>query len=298
MIYNVVFWLNSFPSQNGILGTHSPRKIVTDQDINYKAHCILEFGSYVQVHEEHSNNMDSRTTGAISLRPTGNSQGGHYFYSLTSGRRLNRNRWTLLPMPMEVIDRVHQMAGKGFMSEEIDFCDGNSDKNEYSNEDEDFNEDPNDPNEEEQQVFDIVPNSELYIDDEETENHLSRRSELPREAEAGPETDTVAISEGFTPQASIEETEGIPLTTGTIGELETQVENIDFVTHDLALTEGTHRNSRYNLRPRRERDYSHLHVILESLVMTQYPMHKGIKVFGDAGTAAVLEELQQLHARV
>jgi len=115
MIYNVVFWLNSFPSQNGILGTHSPRKIITGQDINYKAHCILEFSSYVQVHEEHSKNMDSRTTGAISLHPRGNSQGGHYFYSLTSRRRLNRNRWTLLPMPMEVIDRVHQMAGKGFM---------------------------------------------------------------------------------------------------------------------------------------------------------------------------------------
>ena len=65
---------------------------------------------------------------------------------------------------MEVIDRVHQMAGKGFMSaEEIDFYDGNSDKNEDSNEDEDFNEDSN---EEEQQVFDIEPNSERYIDDE------------------------------------------------------------------------------------------------------------------------------------
>jgi len=127
---------------------------------------------------------------------------------------------------------------------------------------------------------------------------------LPREAEAGPEPDTEAISEGFTPHAPIEETEfeeteGSPLTTGTIGEtaIKTQVKNIDFDTHDLALTEAIHRNSRYNLRPRRERDYSHLHVILESLVMTQYPMHEGIKVFGDAGTAAVLEEFQQLHAR-
>jgi hypothetical protein len=31
-------------------------------------------------------------------------------------------------------------------------------------------------------------------------------------------------------------------------------------------------------------------VILEGLVMTQYPMHNGIKVFGDAGTVAVLED--------
>jgi len=162
------------------------------------------------------------------------------------------------------------------MSEEIYFYDGNSDKNEDSNEDEDLNEDSN---EEEQQVFDIEPNREIYIDDEETEKHLGQVSELPREAEAGPEPDTDAISEGFTPQAieetDYEETEGNPLTNGTIGEtqIKPQVENIDFDTHDLALTEGIHRNSRYNLRPRRERDYSHLHVILESLVMTQYPMH-------------------------
>ena len=137
------------------------------------------------------------------------------------------------------------MAVKGFMSEEIYFYDGNSDKNEDSNEDEDLNEDSN---EEEQQVFDIEPNREIYIDDEETEKHLGQVSELPREAEAGPEPDTDAISEGFTPQAieetDYEETEGNPLTNGTIGEtqIKPQVENIDFDTHDLALTEGIHRN--------------------------------------------------------
>ena len=56
MIYNVIFWLNSFHSQNRILGTLGPRKIITGQDIIHKAHCILEFGSYVQVQEEHRNN--------------------------------------------------------------------------------------------------------------------------------------------------------------------------------------------------------------------------------------------------
>jgi len=79
--------------------------------------------------------------------------------------------------------------------------------------------------------------------------------------------------------------------------MDTQVINTDFDAQDLSAIEGIHRNSRYNLRLRRERDYSHLHVILESLVMTQYPMHKGIKVFGEAGSSAVLEEIQQLHER-
>ena len=61
--------------------------------------------------------------------------------------------------------------------------------------------------------------------------------------------------------------------------IDTQVINTDINAQDLSAIDGIRRNSRYNLRPRRERDYSHLHVNLESLVMTQYPMHKGIKVF-------------------
>jgi hypothetical protein len=36
--------------------------------------------------------MATRTTGANALRPTGNAQGGYYFYSLDTGRGLNRNR--------------------------------------------------------------------------------------------------------------------------------------------------------------------------------------------------------------
>jgi hypothetical protein len=54
--------------------------------------------------------MIPRTTGAIVLRPTGNAQGGYYFLSLLTGQQLNRNRWTELPMPAEVIDRIHALA--------------------------------------------------------------------------------------------------------------------------------------------------------------------------------------------
>jgi len=45
------------------------------------------------------------------------------------------------------------------------------------------------------------------------------------------------------------------------------------------------------------RKYSHLHTMLEGTVMTQYPMTKGIKMFREYGTRAVIEELQQLHGR-
>ena len=101
---------NSFPAEDGISPTLSPRAIVIGTLIDYNKHCKLEFGTYVQVHEEHDNSMATRTTGAIALRPTGNEQGGYYFYSLTSGRVLNRNHWTALPMPAEVIDRIHVLT--------------------------------------------------------------------------------------------------------------------------------------------------------------------------------------------
>ena len=54
--------------------------------------------------------MQPRTIGALSIWPTGNVQGGYFFFSWTTGQVLNRNRWTRLPMPNEVIDRLHRMA--------------------------------------------------------------------------------------------------------------------------------------------------------------------------------------------
>ncbi|KAI2500802.1 Reverse transcriptase (RNA-dependent DNA polymerase) [Fragilaria crotonensis] len=85
LIHYVVFWLNSFPAQRGISDVLSPRAIVVGSTIDYATHCKIEFGAYVQTHEPHDNSMTPRTTGAIALRPTGNAQGGHYFYSLTTG---------------------------------------------------------------------------------------------------------------------------------------------------------------------------------------------------------------------
>jgi hypothetical protein len=110
MVSSTIFWLNALPTCNGISSTLSPRTIVTGANIDFNRHCQLEFGEYAQVDEEHDNSMSSHTTGAIALHPTGNSQGGYYFYSLTTGRCLNRYSWTKLPMPQDVINRVHVLA--------------------------------------------------------------------------------------------------------------------------------------------------------------------------------------------
>jgi len=77
---------------------HEVMSPLTGPHIDHDKHCKLEFGSYVQIHEEHDNSMTARTSGAIALRPTGNTQGAHYFLNINSGRWVSCNNWTALPM--------------------------------------------------------------------------------------------------------------------------------------------------------------------------------------------------------
>ena len=105
-----VFWLNAFPYVNGISATMSPRVIITGQPIDVNCHCKYEFGEYVQTHEQHDNSMSPRTIGALASRPTGNTQGSHYFFSLFTGKVINRNHANPLPIPAYVNERVNLIA--------------------------------------------------------------------------------------------------------------------------------------------------------------------------------------------
>jgi hypothetical protein len=67
--------------------------------------------------------MDTRTVGALALRPTDNAQGGYYFYSLVSGKRLYRTYWMALPMPDAVKDRVHKLARRANADKGLTFTD-------------------------------------------------------------------------------------------------------------------------------------------------------------------------------
>ena len=81
MVHASNYWLNMFPAHDGVSATQSPRRILTGQVGDFNLHCGIQFGEYAQVHESHDNTMATRTTGAIALRPTGNIQGGYYFFS-------------------------------------------------------------------------------------------------------------------------------------------------------------------------------------------------------------------------
>jgi hypothetical protein len=110
MVSTCNFWLNIFPPKDGVSRDINPWELFTGIKIDYNKHIQAEFGEYVQVHEEHNNSMQTRTTGAITTQPTGNTQDGHWFYSLTTVRMLNRRQWTPLPMPADVIGRINTLA--------------------------------------------------------------------------------------------------------------------------------------------------------------------------------------------
>jgi hypothetical protein len=149
MVYASVFWM--FPPEDGVSDTISPRELIAGLKLDYNEHCKLEFGSYVQVHENHDNTMQTRTTGAIALRPAGNAQGGYYIFSLTTCRRLNRNNWTELPMPQDAMDRVHTFARRSTANRALLFAwrdgtliagdDDDTDGTEYNPSDESDSED-------------------------------------------------------------------------------------------------------------------------------------------------------------
>ena len=159
MAKTAVFWLNAFPVMGGALGNLSPRTILMGQKVDYKRHCCFQFGEYTQTHEEHNNSMNPRTVGALALRPVGNGQGSFYFLSISTGRILNRLHATALPMPDDIIEKIHRMArqqksnpgliftDRNLHPDEGDFADDDDDDDKtYHDDDNDNPDDDNDDN--------------------------------------------------------------------------------------------------------------------------------------------------------
>ena len=105
-------WLNAFSPKGGISETISPQTIMMGMRFDFKKHCQLPFGTYVQAHEEPlpSNTQQARMVGAICLGPTGNLQGSYKFLNLQMGKQIICHKWTPLPMPQEVIDHVNALG--------------------------------------------------------------------------------------------------------------------------------------------------------------------------------------------
>ena len=108
LIYSVVFWLNALG--NSTAGDLSECTIMAGLAVSYKRHCRIEFGEYVQTHKDPDNTLQTRTICAIAICLTCNYQGRYFFISLVTAWKLNRDHWTPLPVPQDVIDCIHCLA--------------------------------------------------------------------------------------------------------------------------------------------------------------------------------------------
>ena len=331
LVYSANFWLNSFPNADGISDVLSPRTIVISSTIDYAKHCCLEFGTYVQTHEDHDNSMTTRTVGAIALWPTGNAQGGHYFYSLSTGRVLNWNRWTIIPMPADVIDRVHVMACRNAQFRGLEFTNRHNiaildegDNEDADDDDKDYDPaDDNDPSDSDDDdsvsngdynshaadndvpVFDtgvnydnhndnsVQHNAKIDNDPMDEEPNIAHEEPENTEIMAPEEPNQPDIAENIIPEPCDGNTPRIE-----DDNLDDDDNSDDGNTLSMEMdTKYGNWTSQYELRPWRPHDYSHLHTTFESIVMTQHNMKQGIKIFGDEGVAAVFKEIKQIHKR-
>jgi len=112
LVRRAIRLLNQFPALDGVSEAMSPTTIMTGMPpVDYN-HLTVDFGSYALVFEDNdpTNTTKARSTGAIALNPTGNTEGDHHFMSLSTGRRLARRQWTSVPMPDSVIAAVEARA--------------------------------------------------------------------------------------------------------------------------------------------------------------------------------------------
>lgn len=363
LVYAMTFWLHAFPAQDGVSQSISPRELVTGVAIDAARHCVIAFGTYVQTHEQHDNSMQTRTIGAIALRPSGNVQGGHFFLSLQTGRRIIRNHWTEVPMPADVIDRIHHMATDAALNrlrfgdredEEVDVGNSaeqlgeespsSSESDTVSGDDTDHDDDRSVEANElgnlnsgdvlEDKGEDRGNKMPVHVKEEQDEyEELAPQSVAQEEAEAdriGPQNEsegeevydeTTSHGQHLAGEDNPTQAQGqnnyIENTNSSGNVNEDQVQLDEQMDNLYGKRSGKH-----NLRSRRKPkiDYSacvqvatntvapsfnasqlaHLDNSLEPLlnvVLTQYGVRKGLKLFGERGDAAVEAEMKQLDAR-
>jgi hypothetical protein len=317
LVYSQVFWRNMFALKGGISKTQSPAELILNRKLDFNAHCKIEFGEYVQTHEEHDNSMQTRTVGAIATRPTGNDQGGYYFIRLDTGRRINRKDWTPLPMPSEVVDQVHRLARRAKSNPTLTFTNiHNEDLDElYANilgidddetypvhdgfagvgdatDDDDESNDDADDNDDESSDSDYVPsdsdssNSESDADDEPDEE-IDEQLENEQENENVP-VEIPGVDEPVdTPGVDMDEpvdTSGVdmnePVDTPGVDMDETaEIPGVDEDDNDDQTDERTY--SGMSLRPQPRREYNVFNVNgeeeREEIVMLQFNDEGGIE---------------------
>ena len=282
MVKDIITWLNNFPVKGGVSKTMSPRTIMSGLKFDYNRHCKVELGAYVQTHDEPSpsNSMKERTTGAIALRCVNNVQGGYIFMSLNTGKILKRRRFTILPMPNDVIARVEQMATAEGAEEEIRFGDRHGDDV------------PGMDHDEATEAPEIVENDELP-EIEESDEEIVVEAEEDLDIEIPEAEDAPAREEQPAPLAPMP-----------------REERAEEAVYRTRSGRASNPPSRYIpsmggksyegatlLNASETKEYGVQFAQIIHVVMNHMTLKQGIKQFGKKGSDAAFEEMNQLHKR-
>ena len=103
--------LNVFPVKGGVSSYYSPNMIMKGKGLDYKKHCQIPFGAYVQVNNDprFKNTFSPRALDAIYVKPNGNAQGGHTVMDLNSGKLIDRPRVIEVPITPTIIKAVERI---------------------------------------------------------------------------------------------------------------------------------------------------------------------------------------------
>jgi hypothetical protein len=261
------------------------------------------------------------TIGALALCPTGNAQGNYYFFSLSTGRIINRVHATWLQMPDDVIDHVHalachQKADSGLLfldrnriPKAVDDADNDDDsdfvpddeQSDYSDSDsdDDIDYDPDDddalPNIDSvasASDHDSVSEDEFHPDGADGTPGVDSDGDDNNDDDNDDEDNEPAGNTGVAPT----ENPGVnapPEDPGVDAHNHDEAE----LDHDMDARYGP-RTGKYSLQQRKEHNYSRLFVNTNDdapLATPQMSLKKGLKVFSEQGVAAVKKEMLQLH---
>ena len=96
---------------------------MTENTLDWKKSCKLQFGAYAQVHEDRNvtNKLGERTQGAIYLVPKGNVQGTYNFSPYGLDKNITHGKFTEVPIPTIVIQPVVAMALSKKQNEGLSF---------------------------------------------------------------------------------------------------------------------------------------------------------------------------------
>ena len=138
LVHHAVMMMNAIPAPKGVSSVFSPRELVLRWQLSFAVHCRAPFGSLCTVYDdpEITNNMAERSWEGINLGPSGNMQGSHKFYCLSTRTVYKRRQFDERPMPDSTINLINSIGAREKQEGRLRFHNRNNDPFSWTDEDE------------------------------------------------------------------------------------------------------------------------------------------------------------------